>query len=792
MDQRRTLTMNWDNDHEEDDDDNFFEPRDRFSSVEPEDLASSESDDNDFDDERFSFCSAISSANNSFEEAAAANAARPCSVLAVDYDLWLAEPGDVKERRRLLLQGMGLLSNKSMQKIASAKKLGREIPKEAEPEKAEDSKQPKESSCSPRRLGIVLVRSRSAGDIGSLSIDANKRKEDLIGSGPLIRNRSTARNGMPPPILLGGGNLNPFFLIKGGNEFDNNLDRFSPVAEEVIHRASASPGNNYDRKLHVNSYLTKSVRYSKRRGVAILRNIKGVVMNGEQKPKSKPSKHSSQWIKVRQHGKPYKEFTGLHLCQEIHGHQGSIWSIKFSSDAHYLASAGEDRVIHVWEVQECDVMAGATPVHPAAVASPAACASPVHPMASCSNLECGSEGANGERKKKKKGKSIPDYVIVPETVFALSEKPVCTLIGHHDVVLDLSWSRSQLLLSSSMDKTVRLWDVENQSCLKMFAHNDYVTSIQFNPVDDDYFISGSLDSKVRIWNISERKVVDWTDQKEMVTATCYTPNGKVHTEEAAVFTVPLYSQWNSSEVLISTADSSIRIHDGSSFTHKFKGFRNTSSQISASYSPDGRYVISPSEDSQVYIWRREESNNKSGAGGKGKRLTIHAHEHFPCKDVSVAIPWPGTMNYEPPVVQLHSKRHSKRFLPPPSPLQYGSPSNWAFIGSPSNEDEGLVSKRHLPPLPKRNDNNASHHESNNHIDAEFSGMDDHYSIGSPSPFWSSRLDGGAHHGGNTTIQAMAWGLVIVTASLGGQIRVYQNFGLPVKATRQTNLFRDLT
>lgn len=31
----------------------------------------------------------------------------------------------------------------------------------------------------------------------------------------------------------------------------------------------------------------------------------------------------------------------------------------------------------------------------------------------------------------------------------------------------------QLLLSSSIDKTVRLWDVETQSCLKMFAHNDY-------------------------------------------------------------------------------------------------------------------------------------------------------------------------------------------------------------------------------------------------------------------------------------------------------------------------------
>lgn len=46
-------------------------------------------------------------------------------------------------------------------------------------------------------------------------------------------------------------------------------------------------------------------------------------------------------------------------------------------------------------------------------------------------------------------------------------------------------------------------------------------------MDDDYFISGSLDAKVRLWNIPDRKVVDWTDLHEMVTATCFTPDGQV-------------------------------------------------------------------------------------------------------------------------------------------------------------------------------------------------------------------------------------------------------------------------
>jgi WD40 repeat protein len=54
-----------------------------------------------------------------------------------------------------------------------------------------------------------------------------------------------------------------------------------------------------------------------------------------------------------------------------------------------------------------------------------------------------------------------------------------------------------------------------------------VTCIQFNPVDDRYFISGSLDEKVRIWSIPDRQIVDWTDLHEMVTAACYSPDGQV-------------------------------------------------------------------------------------------------------------------------------------------------------------------------------------------------------------------------------------------------------------------------
>ncbi|XWS67056.1 hypothetical protein CRYUN_Cryun05aG0253800 [Craigia yunnanensis] len=172
---------------------------------------------------------------------------------------------------------------------------------------------------------------------------------------------------------------------------------------------------------------------------------------------------NSQWVKVRQAGKSYKELSALHLCQEIQAHEGSIWTIRFSTDTRFLASAGEDKIIHVWEVQECEVMSmnegsltpgNSIPLHPSLAGSPlhpSLAGSPLHPSLSLSQDQSGLLEAAGnlhEKKKKgkgssnKKGNQIPDYVHVPETVFSLSDRPVCSFKGHLDDVLDLSWSRS--------------------------------------------------------------------------------------------------------------------------------------------------------------------------------------------------------------------------------------------------------------------------------------------------------------------------------------------------------------
>ncbi|MCD7446550.1 hypothetical protein HAX54_009234 [Datura stramonium] len=77
---------------------------------------------------------------------------------------------------------------------------------------------------------------------------------------------------------------------------------------------------------------------SKKTGVALLKNIKGVAnsMSGSKADREfelpapveqKQNKNSSQWIKNSAARKINKEFTALQLCQEIEAHEGSIWTV---------------------------------------------------------------------------------------------------------------------------------------------------------------------------------------------------------------------------------------------------------------------------------------------------------------------------------------------------------------------------------------------------------------------------------------------------------------------------------
>ncbi|CAH8293122.1 unnamed protein product [Eruca vesicaria subsp. sativa] len=496
--------------------------------------------------------------------------------------------------------------------------------------------------------------------------------------------------------------------------------------------------------------------------------------------------HGPERVRVKQYGKSSKELTAMYKTQEIQAHNGSIWSIKFSLDGKYLASAGEDCIIHVWQVVEAEKRGELLLDRPEL-------------------LLLGSNGSpeattmsprrRGRTSVSRKSLSL-ENIYVPDSVFGLSDKPFCSFHGHLDDVLDLAWSKSQHLLSASMDKTVRLWSLSSHTCLKVFSHSDYVTCIQFNPVDDRYFISGSLDAKVRVWSIPDRQVVDWYDLHEMVTSACYTPDGqgalvgsykgscrlysatdnklqqksqinlqnkkkKAHQKKITGFQ---FVPGSSSEVLVTSSDSRIRVVDGTDLVTKLKGFRNTSSQISASITADGKYVVSASEDSNVYIWKYESPASrpsKSNHNHNHKNVTVtNSYEHFHCQDVSAAISWPGIPSTE----------------------------SWGATTQNTNNNFDEVSTANHPPTPV-DQPGTTLDRLNSPRNGIISSATNGYFFDRMSATWpEEKLMFGRNRSGNRLSTDLSnsgnvsasWGMVIVTAGLRGEIRAFQNFGLPIR------------
>ena len=135
----------------------------------------------------------------------------------------------------------------------------------------------------------------------------------------------------------------------------------------------------------------------------------------------------------------FDTITGISMSV-LSGHTSTVWCLTFSLNGTFLVSGSEDRTVKLWDIQTGGVV----------------------------KTFCGHT----------------------DGVVSVSVSPDCTIIA-----------------SGSKDSTIRLWKVQTGECYHVICeHSGTVHSVSFSPTNSQLLMSASLDHTVRQWNISGHQI----------------------------------------------------------------------------------------------------------------------------------------------------------------------------------------------------------------------------------------------------------------------------------------------
>ncbi len=323
------------------------------------------------------------------------------------------------------------------------------------------------------------------------------------------------------------------------------------------------------------------------------------------------------------------------------GHTAMVNELIFTPDGRELISAGDDKVIRIWDVETGELN-----------------------RALRGQIGAGKEGMIFAAAFSPDGRTLAvgGYTAHDEIrLFDLASGEVLGVLkGHTNVILALAFSPDRRYLASgSGDKTVRIWDVTNLSLARIAksehvlkGHTDDVYGVAFTH-DGKRVVSASYDNTLRLWRVSDgtliRKITGHTDN---VFCVAISPDGRWIASGSKDHTIRLWNadtgefmkilgKHNGKVSTVSFSPDSRRLVSvGAGHDYKARVWsvpdgellttfdKHDSTVVASAWHPDGKLVASAGgANKDIYVWSPNVAGRSSAAtvAGQSRAATFKHH-----------------------------------------------------------------------------------------------------------------------------------------------------------------------